>query len=322
MTIFSLNIKGSAKTATDAAKRWGCHVFRVHYDSKSDMETSTIVADCSLHMVGRWFGDAPFAAPFPPGTLLHYRELEDAEARAEAEAFDRGWAAEQRGVKLDFDDDKGAISAVDEEVQLGSRVRIAQGSGINSGHTGRVVSPTSVRTDRRGVPTNVRGAYRPIDWSREVAVRLDNGVLITMFVDQLQVIPESGLRLDFDIDDASGISGLEGGNLSVSTLTPGLHGKPSYRYFGELSEALQYARTRALRGPRMRAGGKAYFILDHSGVLYRVFRGMRGQEQRRGAEHPERNREFIVVQKNAGLLPNGKTRWVWDHAQSIEIEDP
>ena len=39
----------------------------------------------------------------------------------------------------------------------------------------------TISDDGRGIPTNVEGAYRPVDWSNETAVRLDDGALITMF---------------------------------------------------------------------------------------------------------------------------------------------
>ncbi len=138
---------------------------------------------------------------------------------------------------------------------------------------------------------------------------------------------QRGMKLDFDDDDEGGLSGLEaleGGNYSVSTLTPGLHGKPSYRYFNELRDAVTYARERARRGPGIKVGGKAYFILGHNGVLYRVFRGVQVEEQRGTAE--KLRREIILVQKNTGTvaLPTGqeRTRWVLDKTLSVEIDDP
>lgn len=65
--------------------------------------------------------------------------------------------------------------------RAGTRVRVAAGSGLDSGKTGRIVRPSEVKTDGRGIPTNVQGAYKPVDWKREVAIRLDDGTLITMF---------------------------------------------------------------------------------------------------------------------------------------------
>lgn len=72
--------------------------------------------------------------------------------------------------------------------RIGERVRVSEGSGIDSGKTGVIVSPGEVKTRGDLVPTNIEGAYKPVDWKREVAVRLDNGELITMFKNRL--IPE------------------------------------------------------------------------------------------------------------------------------------
>lgn len=63
-------------------------------------------------------------------------------------------------------------------LEPGAEVRIAEGTGVDSGKLARVVGPDEVATDGRGVPTNVEGAYKPVDWSRDVAVRLADGRLI------------------------------------------------------------------------------------------------------------------------------------------------
>ena len=136
-----------------------------------------------------------------------------------------------------------------------------------------------------------------------------------------------GPGVKFDLDGFESVRKTAGA-YSVSTLVPALHGIPRYRYFETLVEALTYARQRARSGPRLRVGGKAYYVLGYSvdaptgAVAYRVFRAFRGQEQRSGYTQPEHKREFVVVQQAEGQLPNGKTHWTWDHAQSIEIEDP
>lgn len=70
----------------------------------------------------------------------------------------------------------------------GRRVRIAEGSGIDSGKVGKVVYRAIVLTDGDGIPTNVQGAYKPVDWSRESAVLLDTGEIITMYRNRLIVI--------------------------------------------------------------------------------------------------------------------------------------
>jgi hypothetical protein len=108
---------------------------------------------------------------------------------------------------------------------------------------------------------------------------------------------------------------------SVSTLVPGLHNQPVYRFFEDFPTAVSYAKSRALKGPRVREGGKAYFVLSAigGGTVHRVFRGMRGEEKHPGGRTRDERREFIIVQRAAGLLPNNKTRWVWDHTLSVEI---
>jgi hypothetical protein len=68
---------------------------------------------------------------------------------------------------------------------VGDRVRVSDLSGVDSRKEGVVVRQELVKTDGRGVPTNVEGAYRPVDWRNETAVRLDDGSLITMFNNRL-----------------------------------------------------------------------------------------------------------------------------------------
>lgn len=71
---------------------------------------------------------------------------------------------------------------------VGAKVQVSDGSGLKSNKIGVVVSPRMVKTDRDGVPKNVTGAYKPVDWSREVAVQLEDGELITMFKTRLSLI--------------------------------------------------------------------------------------------------------------------------------------
>ena len=109
---------------------------------------------------------------------------------------------------------------------------------------------------------------------------------------------------------------------TVSTLKPGLHGQPSFRHVPDEASAINYARERAYRGPLSRQGGRVYFVLNGDSIVYRIFRGLRGEERRSGSHAPEPRREFIIVQRAAEVLPNGKYRWSWDHGLSIEVEDP
>lgn len=64
--------------------------------------------------------------------------------------------------------------------KTGDKVVITEGSGVDSGKSGIVVDRSEVKTSGNLVPTNVKGAYKPVDWSREIAIKLENGDLITM----------------------------------------------------------------------------------------------------------------------------------------------
>ena len=44
------------------------------------------------------------------------------------------------------------------KAKIGDRVRVSQGSGIDSGKEGVVAHPSEVKTDGRGIPTNISGA--------------------------------------------------------------------------------------------------------------------------------------------------------------------
>ena len=79
--------------------------------------------------------------------------------------------------------------------RVGERVCVGVGhSGVDSGKCGVVVDRREVRTNGRGVPTEVAGAYKPVDWKSEVAIRLDNGKLITMYKERL--VGLDGRRFD------------------------------------------------------------------------------------------------------------------------------
>ena len=80
------------------------------------------------------------------------------------------------------------LDAKNIKLQPGVRVKVVDGSGIDSNKTGIIVSPREVRTNGSGVPINVQGAYKPVDWKREFAVKLDDGELITMFKNRLYAI--------------------------------------------------------------------------------------------------------------------------------------
>lgn len=206
---------------------------------------------------------------------------------------------------------------------------------------GRVIGVHAVMADKVTVFVEFPKATLIYNWSAATAAPPSYGGRLLHFrlltddeIAQIQnddrLAPAShGRGVKFDLDGFESVRKTAGA-YSVSTLVPALHGIPRYRYFETLVEALTYARQRARSGPRVRkdgSGGKAYYVLGYSvdaptgAVAYRVFRAFRGHEQRSGYTQPERKREFVVVQQAEGQLPNGKTHWVWDHAQSVEILD-
>jgi hypothetical protein len=75
--------------------------------------------------------------------------------------------------------------------KIGSKAKISQGSGIDSGKIVTIVDRSAIKTDGRNIPTNVQGAYKPVDWSREVAIQYADGKFGTMFKNRMT--PVSGL---------------------------------------------------------------------------------------------------------------------------------
>ncbi|MFA5300661.1 MAG: DUF3008 family protein, partial [Lutibacter sp.] len=86
-----------------------------------------------------------------------------------------------------------------ENFAVGQKIKIADLSGVDSNKTGTIVSPKEVKTNGQGVPTNIQGAYKPVDWNKEAAVRLDDGELITMFKNRLSPVANT-LEEKWDID--------------------------------------------------------------------------------------------------------------------------
>lgn len=80
-----------------------------------------------------------------------------------------------------------------QKLNVGDRVQVSDGSGVASGITGIIVSQwefnANVGTNERGVP-NVNGHYKPVDWSREVPIKLDDGSYMTMFKNRLMPIEQ------------------------------------------------------------------------------------------------------------------------------------
>ncbi len=57
----------------------------------------------------------------------------------------------------------------------GNKMKISEGSGIDSGKIVTVVDRSNIKTDGSGVPTNVQGAYSRVDWKRYSPIQYDNG---------------------------------------------------------------------------------------------------------------------------------------------------
>jgi hypothetical protein len=76
-------------------------------------------------------------------------------------------------------------------LKVGSRVKVVSGSGLDSGKEGVIVDRSNVKTDGRGVPMNLSGNYKPIDWSKEVLIKQDDGKMFSMFKNRVVPIEES-----------------------------------------------------------------------------------------------------------------------------------
>ena len=66
----------------------------------------------------------------------------------------------------------------------GTRVQVCHGSGLDSGTVGTVVHPSKILTNGRGIPI-LPGYYKPVDWSKEVAIEADGGRMLTMYKNRL-----------------------------------------------------------------------------------------------------------------------------------------
>ena len=84
------------------------------------------------------------------------------------------------------------------KIKPGMRVRVCDGSGLDSRKTGVVMTQAEFRREvgarqtGGGMIPNIVGHYKPMDWSREVPICLDEGEYvpefgryITMFKDRL-----------------------------------------------------------------------------------------------------------------------------------------
>jgi len=64
---------------------------------------------------------------------------------------------------------------------VGTRVKVCEGCGLNSGRVGIIVSSTILPTDGRGIPNIGEGHYKPFDSSKEAVMKDENGKFFTMF---------------------------------------------------------------------------------------------------------------------------------------------
>lgn len=127
------------------------------------------------------------------------------------------------------------------------------------------------------------------------------------------------------------------GEWGVSTLRINpVFNEPYVSLFRSESEAIMYARLRALRSgsPRRSEKGRVMFVLRYQpgysaahgspqgDIVYRVLRGQRGSRQAAGATHLFGERqEQILVFRLAGTLPNGQPHWVMAKHLSVNVRD-
>lgn len=104
---------------------------------------------------------------------------------------------------------------------------------------------------------------------------------------------------------------------------------PMTTRFSREADALDYARLRAAvtGSPHRAKDGRVLYVLllQTSGewdIQYRVLRGERGLRTRAGFPDDRKRQEQILVFRNDGPLPNGRTHWVLDRSQTIDVDDP
>ena len=55
---------------------------------------------------------------------------------------------------------------------IGDKIEILPGSGVSSSKKyATVISKSEIKTDGKGVPTNIPGAYKAIDWKKEIPIK-------------------------------------------------------------------------------------------------------------------------------------------------------
>lgn len=124
------------------------------------------------------------------GKTTHFPDKDSADAFVQQENAKQQRENNYHEIKqTTASDKKPAVSRIIKPT-VGSKVKVVFGSGLASGKLATVVPSTEIRTDGRGIPTNVEGAYKPVDWKRETAIRYEDGKYDTMFNNRL-VHPDS-----------------------------------------------------------------------------------------------------------------------------------
>jgi hypothetical protein len=85
--------------------------------------------------------------------------------------------------------------------EIGSKAKVSDGSGLASNKIVTIVDRSKIKTDGRGVPLNVDGAYKPVDWSSEIAIQFEDGSFGTMHKSRLMSI--SNIGEDESIEEAA-----------------------------------------------------------------------------------------------------------------------
>mgnify|MGYP000973968177 FL=1 len=85
----------------------------------------------------------------------------------------------------------------------GDRVRIADLSGVDSNKVVTIANMSDIKTDGMGVPTNVDGAYKPVDWFNEYPIRYEDGSFGLMFKNRLSKVQESVTNVQDDAIEVS-----------------------------------------------------------------------------------------------------------------------
>jgi hypothetical protein len=70
-------------------------------------------------------------------------------------------------------------------LQVGQKAKISGGIGVDSDKVVTIVDKSNIVTTGFGTPSNVKGAYKPVDWNREVAIQYNDGSFGIMFKNRL-----------------------------------------------------------------------------------------------------------------------------------------